>query len=248
MNNTFYQEDNISSLDRNKFLKTFDDKHTDLYILKNNLGMEVALTNYGCALLSIMVPDKTGKFGNVILGHESIEDEINSPEPFLNTTIGRYANRIAFGRFMLCDKLYQLAINNGPNSLHGGPTGFHTKIWDAEQTAQNSITFSYNSKDGEEGFPGNLKVKITYSLHENENTLAIDYRATTDNPTIVNLTNHAFFNLAGPANPSPSISNHSVTINADHYLPIDAFSIPTGHVLSVKTPHMDFFPPPTVRE
>lgn len=115
--------------------------------------MEVAVTNYGCAILSIMVPDKNGKYANVVLGHDSIEHVINSPEPFLNTTIGRYGNRIAKGKFTLYGEEHQLAINNGPNSLHGGPTGFHTRVWDAVQPEQSTVIFNYTSADGEEGFP-----------------------------------------------------------------------------------------------
>ncbi len=248
MNNTFFVENNLSGLDRKNFLKTFDDKHTDLYILKNNKGMEVAMTNYGCALLSIMVPDKNGDYANVILGHDSIDNVINSPEPFLNTTIGRYANRIANGTFTLYDEEHKLAINNGPNSLHGGPTGFHTRIWDAHQTAPNSITFHYFSKDNEEGFPGNLDVEIIYSLDADENALTIDYKATTDKATYVNLTNHAFFNLAGAGTPTTSIENHIVTINADYYLPTDETSIPTGEVLFVKDTPMDFRTPHSIGE
>ncbi len=248
MNNTFYIEDNKSGLRRDKFLKTFDDKHTDLYILRNNTGMEVAITNYGCALLSIMVPDKDGIYANVILGHDSIENVINSPEPFLNTTIGRYGNRIAGGKFTLFDLEHQLSINNGPNSLHGGPTGFHTRIWKANQTAANSITFSYLSKDNEEGFPGNLNVEITYSLGVDENALNIDYKATTDKATYVNLTNHAFFNLAGAATPTSSIEDHIVTINADFYLPTDETSIPTGEILFVENTPMDFRTPHAIGE
>ncbi len=248
MNNTFYIEDNLSGLDRKNFLKTFDDKQTDLFILKNKKGMEVAVTNYGCALLSIMAPDKFGKYANVVLGHDSIENVINSPEPFLNTVIGRYANRIGKGKFVLLDEEYHLAINNGPNSLHGGPTGFHTRIWDAEQTAQNSVTFTYLSKDNEEGFPGNLTVEMTYSLEDEENVFTIDYKATTDDVTYVNLTNHAFFNLAGAATPTPSIENHVVSINADYYLPTDETSIPTGEVRFVKDTPMDFLTPHTIGE
>ncbi|WP_071145035.1 aldose epimerase family protein [Bacteroides ihuae] len=246
MINTFSTESNLSGLDRNKFQKNIAGKETDLFILKNKRGMEVAVTNYGCAILSIMVPDKDGKYANVVLGHDSIDNVINSPEPFLSTTIGRYGNRIANGKFQLHEKEYNLTVNNGPNSLHGGPTGFHRRIWDANQISQDTVEFTYLSVDGEEGFPGNLNVSMTYRLDEDSNALTIEYHATTDKPTIVNLTNHAFFNLSGITNPTPTINNHVVTINADYYTPIDEVCIPTGEILSVENTPMDFRTPHTV--
>lgn len=246
MINTFSTEGNLSGLDRKKFQKNIAGKETDLYVLKNKGGMEVAVTNYGCAILSIMVPDKDGKYANVVLGHDSIDNVINSPEPFLSTTIGRYGNRIANGKFQLHEKEYSLTVNNGPNALHGGPTGFHRRIWDANQISQDVVEFTYLSVDGEEGFPGNLKVSMTYRLDEDKNALIIEYHATTDKPTIVNLTNHAFFNLAGIANPTPTINNHVVTINADYYTPIDEVCIPTGEILSVENTPLDFRTPHTV--
>ena len=202
--------------------------------------MEVAVTNYGCAILAIMVPDKDGKYANVVLGHDSIDHVVNSPEPFLSTTIGRYGNRIAKGKFTLYGEEHELTINNGPNSLHGGPTGFHARVWDADQLAENIIQFNYVSADGEEGFPGNLEVEMVYRLEEEENALVIEYRATTDKATVVNLTNHGFFNLAGISNPTPTIENNIVTINANFYTPIDEVSIPTGEVAKVEGTPMDF--------
>ncbi|WP_321480727.1 aldose epimerase family protein [uncultured Bacteroides sp.] len=248
MINTYSTEGNLSGLDSKKFQKEIDGKKTELYILKNKAGMEVAVTNFGCAILSIMVPDKDGKYANVILGHDSIDNVINSPEPFLNTTIGRYGNRIADGKFKLYDEEYSLTINNGPNSLHGGPTGFHRRVWDAEQLDQSTIKFSYISADGEEGFPGNLTVSMSYHLEEESNALVIEYNATTDKPTIINLTNHAFFNLAGIANPTPTVHNNVLSINADHYIPINEVSIPTGEILSVENTPMDFRTPHTIGE
>ena len=243
-NNNVATSNNLSSLNRENFQKEINNKHTDLFILKNTNGMEVAVTNYGCAILSIMVPDKNGKFENVILGHDSIDHVVNSPEPFLNTVIGRYGNRIAKGKFTLFGEEHQLTINNGPNSLHGGPTGFHTKVWDANQVDDKTIIFTYTSADGEEGFPGNLEVEMTYSLEDDTNALIIEYRATSDKATVINLTNHGFFNLTGIATPTPSIESHIVTINADFYTPLDEVSIPTGEILQVdgtamyfKTPH-----------
>ena len=221
MTSSITTQGNLSGLKREDFQKTINEKETDLFILKNKLGMEVAVTNYGCAILSIMVPDKNGQYANVILGHDTIDHVINSPEPFLNTTIGRYGNRIAKGHFTLYGEEHQLAVNNGPNSLHGGPTGFHTRVWDALQPDDSTVKFRYISADGEEGFPGNLKVKMSYRLAEDDNALTIEYRATTDKATVVNLTNHGFFNLAGIANPTPTVLDQRVTINADFYVPID---------------------------
>lgn len=248
MNNTFYISDNKSQFKREDFQTTIDGRKTDLFILQNDKGMEVAITNYGCALLSIMVPDKNGEYANVILGHDSIANVVNSPEPFLNTTIGRYGNRIAKGKFSLFEEEHELTINNGPNSLHGGPKGFHKRVWDATQTAKNEIKFHYISADGEEGFPGKLDVEITYMLSEEENALVIDYHATTDKATVVNLTNHAFFNLAGIANPTPTINDHIVTINANFYTPMDDVSIPTGEIAKVEGTPMDFRTPHAIGE
>lgn len=246
MDNTSETQKNISGLNRNDFLSEIDGKQTDLFILKNKKGMEVAATNYGCALLSIMVPDKDGNYANVLLGHDSIDHVVNSPEPFLSTVIGRYGNRIAGGKFTLFGVEHELTINNGPNSLHGGPTGFHSRVWDATRIDECTVQFSYTSEEGEEGFPGTLTVDMIYRLEEDENALVIEYVASTDEVTIVNLTNHGFFNLAGIANPSPSIENHVLTINADHYTPIDTVSIPTGEILKVEGTPMDFRTPQVV--
>ena len=205
------------------------------------------MTNYGAAILSIMVPDRNGKYANVILGHDNIDKVVNSPEPFLSTTIGRYGNRIAKGKFTLDGKEYSLTINNGPNSLHGGPTGFHTAVWNAEQTTANSVTFKYTSIDGEEGFPGNLSVIMSYTL-DDDNAFIIKYEAETDKKTLVNLTNHGFFNLAGIANPTPTVDNNLVTINSDFYTPMDDVSIPTGEIAKVEGTPMDFRTPHTVGE
>ncbi len=248
MINTTTGESNLSGLDKKDFQKDINGKKTDLFILRNSSGMEVAVTNYGCALLSIMVPDKNGKYANVILGHDSIEHVIQSPEPFLNTTIGRYGNRIAKGKFTLYGEEHQLAINNGPNSLHGGPTGFHRQIWNATQPDERTVVFKYLSEDNEEGFPGNLKVKMTYRLEKDTNALSIEYQATTDKATIVNLTNHAFFNLAGIATPTPTILDHLISINANYYVPIDEVCIPTGEILKVEETPMDFRTPHAIGE
>lgn len=250
MNNTFSTEENLSGLDRKDFQKTINGKETGLFILKSKSGAEVSVTNYGCAILSIMVADKNGKYANVILGHDSIDHVVNSPEPFMNTVIGRYGNRIAKGAFRLEGKEYKLTINNGPNSLHGGPTGYHARVWDVVKQTENSIEFTYTSPDGEEGFPGTLTIYMTYRLESegDKDALYIDYKASTDKATPVNLTNHGFFNLAGIQNPTPSTENHTLFIAADYYIPINNVSIPTGEILSVEGTPMDFSKPHLIGE
>ena len=245
MINTFYDENNLCGVKQSDFQRTIEGKEVGLFILKNDNGAEMAVTNYGGALVAIMVPDRNGKLANVIQGHDTLDGVMHSPEAFLSTLIGRYGNRIAKGKFQLEGKEYQLAINNGPNSLHGGPTGFHARVWDAEQTSKQSLTLSYHSKDGEEGFPGNLDIRVTYTF-TNENEFILTYTATTDRTTLVNPTHHAFFSLAGLANPTPSVENNILTLNADFYTPIDEYSIPTGEILKVADTPMDFRTPHTV--
>lgn len=245
MNDTFYHENNVCGLKRTDFQKNIGGKMTDLFILSNANGVEVAVTNYGGAILALMVPDKNGKFASVVQGHDTIDHVIDSHEPFLSTLIGRYGNRIAKGKFQLDGTEYQLAINNGPNSLHGGPTGFHARVWDAEQPTAQKLILKYLSKDGEEGFPGNLRVEVHYNL-SNDNELSLTYLATTDKKTIINLTHHAFFSLAGLANPTPTVINNILTINADHFTPMDDVSITTGEILKVEGTPMDFRTPHTV--
>ena len=248
MTSTIFDENNKSGLKREDFKTTVQGKETDLYILKNHLGMEVAVTNYGCAVLSIMVPDKEGQYANVVQSHDSIQHVINSPEPFLGTTIGRYGNRIRNGHFVLDLEDYQLDLSRGTYTLHGGPTGFHTRVWDVVKVSNSKITFKYVSEDGEEGFPGNLTIKMTYELAKDHNGFYITYLATTDKDTVLNLTNHGFFNLRGMGNPTTTILDHVVTINADHYLPVDEECTPTGEILKVEGTPMDFRTPHTVGE
>ena len=217
-------QNNLSGLKAADFQKVVDGKQTDLYILTNKAGYEVAVTNYGGALVAIMVPDRDGNVANVIQGHDNIDDVISSPEPFLSTLIGRYGNRICKGKFTLDGKEYSLAINNGPNALHGGPTGFHARVWDAKQIAENAVELHYVAADMEEGFPGKLDMKVTYTWTD-DCDLVIDYIGFTDKKTIVNMTNHGFFALAGIANPTPTIDDLICEINADHYIPIDDTSI-----------------------
>ena len=238
---------NLSGLNPKDFQTEIDGKKTDLYILKNQNGYEVAVTNYGGSLVAIMVPDNDGQVANVIQGHDNIQDAIDSPEPFLSTLVGRYGNRIAKGKFTLEGKEYSLSINNGPNHLHGGPTGFHARVWDAEQLSENSLKLHYLSADGEEGFPGNLDMTVVYTFTD-ENELVIDYTGTTDKTTVVNMTNHGFFSLTGIANPTPTIEDLECEINADYYVPIDDTSIPTGEIESVKGTPFDFTTPHAVGE
>ena len=239
------ETENLCGLKREDFQATVQGKQTDLYILRNNVGNEVARTNYGGAIVAIMVPDRDGQLANVIQGHDNIQDVINSPEPFLSTLVGRYANRICRGQFVLKGKEYQLAINNGPNHLHGGPTGFHARVWDALQMNDNTLVLNYVSAYGEEGFTGELKVTVVYTF-TNDNELCIEYMATTNKKTIVNLTSHGYFSLAGIANPTPMIDDMECEINADFYLPIDENCIPTGEIRKVEGTPFDFRQPKTV--
>ncbi|MGN6601956.1 MAG: aldose epimerase family protein [Ginsengibacter sp.] len=229
--------------DKKNFETTIDGKRTDLYVLKNHNGMEAAFTNYGGRLVSLLVPDRNGKMTNVVVGFNSVEGYEKSTEPYFGATIGRYGNRIAKGKFTLNGKKYQLSVNNGVNTLHGGKKGFQYVVWDADKLNDSTLQLSYLSKNMEEGFPGNLKVKVTYSLTA-ENGLKCQYEATTDKETVVNLTNHAFFNLNGEG--SGTILNHKVQIYADKYTPIDSGFIPLGPLAVVKGTPFDFTSPTTM--
>jgi len=237
----------ISNLKREDFQKEVNGKPVNLFFLRNEAGMEVAITNYGGSLVAIMTPDRDGKMANVIQGHDCIDDCIASPEPFLSTLVGRYGNRICHGKFTLNGKEYHLAINNGPNHLHGGPTGFHARVWDAEQVNDHALVLRYVSAYYEEGFPGELAMTVMYALTD-DNELVIDYKGTTNKKTIVNMTSHGFFSLAGIANPTPTCEDVVCQINADFYLPIDENSIPTGEIRSVKGTPFDFTTPHRVGE
>ena len=212
-----------------------------LYTLKNAHGVEIQAMNYGGIITSIRVPDRKGEFADVVLGHEKLEGYIPNP-PYLGAIVGRYANRIANGTFTLDGKTYTLPKNDGPNTLHGGTTRtFDKVVWDAEPLkGKNGVAFSYLSKDGEEGFPGNLKVKVTYTLTDG-NALLIDYEATTDKATPINVSQHSYFNLKGEGN--GDILDHEVMINAERFTPVDKNLIPTGKLESVKGTPMDFTTP-----
>lgn len=237
----------LSGLEKKNFVKEINGKKTDLYFLRNAGGYEVAVTNYGGALVAIMVPDRNGNVANVIQGHDNIDDCINSPEPFLSTLVGRYGNRICHGKFTLNGKEYNLAVNNGPNHLHGGPTGFHARVWDAEQINDRTLVLRYVSAYYEEGFPGELTMTVMYTWTD-DNELVIDYKGTTNKKTVVNMTSHGFFSLAGIADPTPTCEDVICEINADFYIPIDENSIPTGEIRSVKGTPFDFTEPHTVGE
>ncbi|MDR6941264.1 aldose epimerase family protein [Mucilaginibacter pocheonensis] len=225
------------------FEKTIDGKQTHLYTLKNKNGMVATFTNYGGRIVSLLVPDKNGKLTDVVLGFESVDGFINSTEHYYGATIGRYGNRIAKGKFKLDGKEYQSSINNTPNMLHGGTNGYQSVVWDGKQIDSTTLELTYLSKDMEEGFPGNLNVKVTYSLTDDNEFKAV-YEATTDKNTVVNLTNHAFFNLNGEG--SGSILGHLVQIDADNYIPVDSTLIPLGKIEKVAGTPFDFTKPTTI--
>jgi aldose 1-epimerase len=212
------------------------------YTLKNSAGMQVDVINYGGIITAIKVADKNGKIEDVTLGFDTPEEyQKKSEHPYFGALIGRYGNRIAKGRFTLDGKEYKLAVNNGPNALHGGLKGFDKVFWDVKENKKNnSLTLSYTSKDGEEGYPGNLKVTVIYQVTD-ASELKIDYAATTDRATPVNLTNHTYFNLG--ANKDQGILDHLIMINADGYTAVDKDLTPTGETLKVAETEMDFTKP-----
>ena len=227
------------SISSQPFGTTKDGHKVSLYTLKNSHGMEAKITNYGGIIVSLTAADKAGKFADVVLGFDKFSD-YESRNPFFGAITGRYANRIAKGRFSLNGQEYKLAVNNGPNSLHGGKIGFDKKVWHASEISKSNgvgLELTYTSADGEEGYPGNLKCTVTYVL-TNDNALEIRYLATTDKATVVNLTNHSYFNLAGEG--SGPITGHEVMINADSYTPTDDNLIPLGQIAPVSGTPLDF--------
>ncbi|HKK45270.1 MAG TPA: aldose epimerase family protein [Balneolaceae bacterium] len=222
------------------FQRTIDGKETDLYKLQNKNGIEIDITNYGARVVRISTPDKNGNFDDIVLGHDSIDGYLNSKNNYFGAIIGRFANRIAKGKFNVGGKTYSIPTNDGQNSLHGGTKGFDSRVWDAKQLNDQNLLLTYDSKDGEEGYPGNLKLQVLYTLQEN-NTLRIDYAATTDQETVVNFTNHSYFNLDGAG--SGKINDQVIMINADKFTPIDSTMIPTGKMETVKGTPFDFTQP-----
>lgn len=213
------------NLNKNQFEETIRGKQTGIQFLENSNGLRAAITNYGARIVSLQPPAGQGKPVDVVVGFNSIQDYLHSTETYYGAIVGRYANRVAKGRFSLQGKDYQLSINNPPNHLHGGPMGFHNQVWDFEEISNDKIKLHYFSKNGEENYPGNLHVWVSYHLTGN-NGLVIHYKATTDQSTIVNLTSHPFFNLNGQG--SGSIEDHVLQVYADRYNPVDNFLVPTG--------------------
>ena len=227
------------STTKRPFGKTPDGQPVDLFVLTNKSGAEVSITNYGGAVVSLKVPDRSGKLTDVVLGYDGIDGYVND-KSYFGALVGRYGNRIGHAQFVLDGRTYTLAKNNGENSLHGGVKGFNKAVWTAKTLSKKdgqSLELSYLSKDGEEGFPGNLKVTVTYTWTD-ANALKIEYSATTDKKTVVNLTNHSYFNLAGQG--SGDILGHLLTIEADKFTPVDSGLIPTGELRDVAGTPFDF--------
>ena len=225
---------------------TFDSKPVHLFTLTNNSGVQVKISDYGATITSFVSPDKNGKTSSIVIGFDSLSS-YTAGVPYFGATVGRYGNRIAKGKFTLNGKAYSLATNNGQNHLHGGKKGFDKQVWTVSDTASGKpqVTLTYISKDGEEGYPGNLTSHVTFMLTD-DNQLRIEYTATTDKATPLNLTNHSYFNLTGDI--SNTILNHSVMINADRYTPVDTTQIPTGQLASVKGTPFDFTTPHIIGE
>lgn len=224
---------------------TVPEGRVDLYTMTNSRGMEVRAMNYGGIIVSLRVPDKKGVLADVVLGFDTLDAYLNN-KPYFGAIIGRYANRIANGKFTLNGAGYRLARNNGMNSLHGGLKGFDKVLWRGEQFENNQgigVVFTYTSKNGEEGYPGNLKAKVTYTLTD-QSELQIEYQATTDEATPVNLTNHSYFNLVSEGN--GDILKHNLILNADRFTPVDSTLIPAGELRSVAGTPFDFTKPTAI--
>lgn len=214
-------------------------KEVKLFTIKNSQGMLAEVTNFGTKIIKLMVADKNGKFDDVVLGFDSLQENIDK-EPYFCATCGRFANRIKDGKFVLDGVEYTLAQNNGGNSLHGGVEGFNSKVWEVKKHSDNSICMYYQSPDGEEGFPGTLDCYVTYTITE-DNELKIEYKATTDKPTVIGLTNHSYFNLKGVGN--GTVRDHQLQIQADFHTVLDDTASPTGEVRPVDNSVFDFRKP-----
>lgn len=222
---------------RADFGKTAEGIAVQIYTLTNKKGVEARITNYGGIVVSLKTPDRKGAMGDIVLGFDSLDGYLTSPSPYFGALIGRYGNRIAHARFALNGVEHKLAANNGENSLHGGNRGFNKVVWTPRELSDGGLELTYLSKDGEEGYPGNLRVTVTYHLTE-ANELKIEYAASTDKDTVLNLTNHSYFNLKGAGN--GDILDHVLTLNADKFTPVDAGLIPTGDLRSVNGTPFDF--------
>ncbi|MBO0858025.1 MAG: galactose mutarotase [Chloracidobacterium sp.] len=234
-----------AKLKQEDFGKTKDGQSVEIYTLTNANGVEARITNYGGIIVSLKTPDRAGRLDDIVLGFDTL-DEYLKGNPFFGALAGRYANRIAKGRFTLNGVEYKLAVNNGENHLHGGIVGFDKVVWKARQVPTKdgvAIELTHLSKDGDEGYPGALSAKVVYTLTD-KNELRIDYSATTDKDTVINLTNHSYFNLAGQGN--SDILNHQLTINANSFTPVDSTLIPTGELRSVKGTPFDFTQPTAI--
>lgn len=237
---------NVPLLDASAFQKEVDGKKVDLYTLNSGNGLIMQVTNFGGRVVTLWVSDKNGKYEDVVYGHPTLDQYINyEGERCLGPIVGRYANRIAKGRFTIDSVEYQLPLNNNGQTLHGGPNGFDMKVWNVDSVNSNSIALSYVSPDGDEGFPGEVLVKMVYTLTP-ENEFKITYEATTDKPTHVNLSHHSFFNLKGAGN--GTITDHLLTINASGITPVDSVLIPTGEITSVEGTPFDFRNPTAIGE
>ena len=234
----------LSGLNRSDFQSEADGKKTDLFVLKNDNGMEVCVTNFGGRIVSVMVPGRDGVMRDVVLGFDKVADYQTVPSDF-GATIGRYANRIAQGRITLDGTEYQLPQNNYGHCLHGGPRGFQYRVFDAVQKSDRELELTYASKDGEEGFPGNFECRVTMTLTD-DNAIDIRYAAETDKTTVVNMTNHSYFNLDG--DPAKDNSEWLLTVNADSYTPVDSTFMTTGEIAPVEGTPMDFRTPTPVGE
>jgi len=239
-NQSCNMKNDIKLLNQSDFQKNIDGKKTDLFVLKNKNGLVCEITNYGARVVSLWVPDINDNFDDIVLGFDNIENYISANEKYFGATIGRYGNRIRDGKFIINDKEYYLEKNNGPNHLHGGNKGFNDVIWEAEQINEQILEFKYFSKNMEEGYPGNLDIKVIYNLND-YNELKIEYFAKTDESTYVNLTHHSFFNLLGAGN--KTINDHLLYINANSFTPVDETLIPTGDIKLVANTPFDFTVP-----
>lgn len=236
------EQTTLSGLKKSDFQSVVNGDSTHLYVLTNANGVEVALTNYGGRIVSVMVPDRDGNMKDVVLGFNNVDDYVNVNNNF-GATIGRYGNRIANGKITVEGVAYQLPQNNFGHTLHGGPEGFDKKVFKAEQINNQTVVFTYLSKDGEANFPGNLDVKVTMTLTD-DNAIDLQYEATTDKETVVNLTNHSYFNLSGDGN--NTILNDSLTIHADAFTPVDDTFMTTGEIAPVEGTPMDFRTPAAI--
>lgn len=236
------------TITKEAFGATSAGESVDLYTLSNTKGMQVKVSTFGGIIVSMLVPDKAGKLGDVVLGFDSMAG-YSKEHPYFGAIIGRYGNRIGKAQFTLDGKTYKLAANNGPNSLHGGLKGFDKAVWRAKEMPVSDgvrLDLIYTSKDGEEGYPGTLTTTVSYTLLNERNELKIEYEAVTDKPTVVNLTNHSYFNLAGQG--EGNNLNHTVTIFASRFTPVDAGLIPTGELKPVEGTPFDFRTPHTIGE